>query len=365
MSRVVVGLSGGVDSATAAYLLQKEGYDVIGMTMQICRDARTPWELDEIAQAKSVADSLGIPQVLEDFRGAFARDVEDHFAAEYFAGRTPNPCIICNRMIKWRALIRCADENKARHIATGHYARVVRLPNGRYAVARSAGGKKDQSYVLFMLTQEMLSRTLFPAGEHEKPDIRRIAGDAALPAADTPDSQDICFVSGHDYAGYLAERAPERMPGEGDYISASDGRIIGRHRGYLHYTIGQTRRLGVAVGHPLYVSEIRPGTNEVILSDEDVYSSVLSCSGLNFMGLSPAELPVGASFRATGKIRYAHAGAPCTVTRTGEDELSAVFDEPVRAVTPGQAAVFYDEGGAILAGGWISANQQSRMRMTQ
>ena len=353
MSRVIVGLSGGVDSATAAFLLKKEGYDVIGMTMQICADAQTPWELEEIEAAGRVASHLGIPQVLEDFRAPFSHHVEDHFAAEYHAGRTPNPCIICNRMIKWKALLKCADENGAEFVATGHYARIKKLANGRYAAAVSAAGKKDQSYVLFMLSQEMLSRTLLPAGELEKPEIRRIAEDAGIPAAHTPDSQDICFVSGHDYAGYLAGRPGETMPGEGLYLSAEDGRVLGKHRGYLHYTIGQSRKLGIAVGHPLYVSEIRPDTNEVILSDKDVYTSALTCGSLNFMGLSSDELPVGASVRATGKIRYAHAGAPCTVTRTGEDELRAEFDEPVRAVTPGQAAVFYDSEGNILAGGWI------------
>ncbi len=355
MSRVVVGLSGGVDSATAAYLLKKEGHDVIGMTMQICADAQTPWELEETAAAGRVAEHLGIPLVLEDFRTPFSRDVEERFAAEYHAGRTPNPCIICNRMIKWKALLKCAEENGAEYVATGHYARVRRLANGRYAAAVSAAGKKDQSYVLFMLTQEMLSRTLLPAGELEKPEIRRIAEEAGIPAAHTPDSQDICFVSGHDYAGYLAGRPDAKMPGEGSYLSAEDGRVLGKHRGYLHYTIGQTRRLGIAVGHPLYVSEIRPDTNEVILSDKDVYSSSLTCGGLNFMGLSEEEFAVGASVRARGKIRYSHAGAPCTVTRTKEDELYAVFDEPVRAVTPGQAAVFYDSEGAILMGGWISS----------
>ena len=353
MPRVVVGLSGGVDSAVAAYLLKKEGYEVIGMTMQICVDPTTPWEIEETAAAKSVADHLGIPFVLQDCRSSFRREVEDYFVREYFDGRTPNPCIMCNREIKWKALLACADQNGAEHVATGHYARLKKLPNGRIAVTHSESTAKDQSYVLFLLGQEALKRTIFPVGEYEKPEIRRIAEEAGIPAAHTPDSQDVCFVSGNDYAAYLRSRAPERMPGEGDYLSAGDGRILGKHSGYVHYTIGQRKGLGIAEGHPLYVSGIRPASNEVVLSDEDVYGRTLCVDGVNFMGLSPEELPIGEKVMCTGKIRYAHRGTVCTITRTGEDSLRAVFDEPVRAITPGQAAVFYDAQGAVLCGGFI------------
>ncbi|MBQ3791236.1 MAG: tRNA 2-thiouridine(34) synthase MnmA [Lachnospiraceae bacterium] len=353
MDRVVVGLSGGVDSAVAAYLLKKKGYDVIGMTMQICVDPATPWEIEETAAAKHVADHLGIPLLLEDFRSSFRREVEDHFVAEYLRGRTPNPCILCNREIKWKALLHCAEENGAAYVATGHYARVRRCANGRYAAALSGSAAKDQSYVLFLLSQEALARTIFPVGEYEKPEIRRIAEEAGIPAAHTPDSQDICFVSANDYAAYLASRVPERMPGEGNYLSASDGSVVGKHRGYVHYTVGQRKGLGIAAGHPLYVSEIRPESNEVVVSDEDVYGETLLVDGVNEMGLSPDELPEGESLACIGKVRYAHRGTPCRITRNGRDSLRVVFDEPVRAITPGQAAVFYDAQGTVLCGGWI------------
>lgn len=353
MPRVIVGLSGGVDSAVAAYLLKKEGYDVIGMTMQICVDPTTPWEIEETAAAKRVADHLGIPLVLEDFRSSFRREVEDYFVREYLDGRTPNPCILCNREIKWKALLHCAGENGAGYVATGHYSRVKRLSNGRYTVSRSASDAKDQTYVLFLLSQEVLARTLFPVGEYEKPEIRRIAEEAGIPAAHTPDSQDVCFVSGNDYAAYLESRVPERMPGAGSYLSAADGSFLGMHQGYVHYTIGQRKGLGVAAGHPLYVSGIRPETNEVILSDTDIYGGSLSVTGVNFMGLSPEELSVGKRLSCIGKVRYAHRGTGCTITRTDADVIRADFDEPVRAITPGQAAVFYDSEGHVLCGGFI------------
>ncbi len=352
MARVVVGLSGGVDSSAAAWLLKQRGYEVIGMTARVCIDRDAVWEKEEIEAAARLADHLGIRHMITDCRETFDRAVAEPFVTEYLAGRTPNPCIVCNREIKWKALLQCADEIGAEHVATGHYARIRRLPGGRFAAACSATVKKDQSYVLYRLTQEALSRTLLPVGDYEKPEIRRIAEQAGLPAAHTPDSQDICFVSGNDYAAFLNKRVPERMPGEGDYLSAADGRVLGRHRGYVHYTIGQRKGLGVAAGHPLYVSAIRPERNEVFLSDEDVYGDALDCHDLNFMGIADDELPVGASRPAVGKVRYAHTGTPCVITRTGRDTLHAAFSEPVRAITPGQAAVFYEDG-AILCGGTI------------
>ncbi|MCR4764517.1 MAG: tRNA 2-thiouridine(34) synthase MnmA [Lachnospiraceae bacterium] len=354
MSHVVVGLSGGVDSSTAAWLLKQKGYEVTGMTARVCIDPQAGWEEEEIAAARRVAEFLGIPHLIRDFREDFDREVATRFTEEYLSGRTPNPCIICNREIKWRALLACADEIGAEFVATGHYARIRQLENGRFAAAASATTQKDQTYVLFGLPQEAIARTLMPVGDYTKTEIRRIAEDAGIPSAHTPDSQDICFVSGNDYAAFLDRRVPERMPGEGDYLSADDGRKLGRHRGYVHYTIGQRKGLGIAAGHPLYVSAIRPETNEVVLSDTDVYGSELDCEDLRFMGIASDDLPVGVSRPAVGKVRYAHAGTPCVISRTEENRLHAVFSEPVRAITPGQAAVFYDQDGFILCGGWIS-----------
>lgn len=347
-------MSGGVDSSVAALLLKEEGYEVMGVTMELWREESR----EELAQqggccglsaaedARRVAQTLGIPHYVLNFRAAFREKVVDYFTAEYLRGRTPNPCIACNRHLKWEALLRRSAELGADYIATGHYAQVGRLANGRWAI--QAAGAKDQSYVLYPLTQEQLSRTLLPLGAYTKEQVRDLAARAGLPVAHKPDSQDLCFVPDGDYAAFLAREAPDRVPGPGNFVNAQ-GEVLGRHKGIVHYTVGQGRGLGIALGRHVYVTQIRPDTNEVVLGEDDeVYAQALDCDGVNFMGLPDLAQPR----RLLAKVRYAHPGAWCTAVQTGPDAVHAVFETPVRGVAPGQAVVFYD-GGAVAAGGTI------------
>ena len=353
--KVVVGMSGGVDSSVAAYLLKQQGYDVIGVTMQIWQDEDqfTQAEsggccgLSAVDDARRVADRLEIPYYVMNFKREFKKNVMDYFTAEYLKGRTPNPCIACNRYVKWESLLQRSLEIGADYIATGHYARVEQLSNGRYAIRNSVTAAKDQTYALFNLTQKQLSHTLMPVGDYTKDEIRAIAEDIGLMVAHKKDSQEICFIPDNDYAGFIDRECGEMVPPPGSFVSV-DGEIFGRHKGITPYTIGQRKGLGLAFGYPVFVTEIRPETNEVVLgSDKDVYTNRLYANQLNFMALSDIEEPV----RLKAKIRYSHAGSCCTVRRTGADEICCEFEEPVRAVTPGQAVVLYD--GDYVAGGGV------------
>ena len=350
---VVVGMSGGVDSSAAALLLKEQGYRVIGVTMQIWQE-EDPEEvsgnggccgLSAVDDARRVCETIGIPHYVMNFRKDFRENVIDYFVREYRCGRTPNPCIACNRYVKWEALLKRSMEIGADYIATGHYAKIVRLANGRMTIQRM--GRKDQSYALYNLTQEQLSRTLFPVGGLEKEEVRLLAEKAGLPVAHKPDSQEICFVPDQDYAGFIRKyTGKEDIPG--NYIDIS-GKVLGKHRGITHYTIGQRKRLGLSMGHPVFVTKIDPEKNEIVIGEnEDLMSREVAAGNVNWMAEEGITEPV----RVTGKIRYNHAGSPATLFPEESGVIRCLFDEPQRAATPGQAAVFYRDG-SIICGGTI------------
>ncbi|WP_432628471.1 tRNA 2-thiouridine(34) synthase MnmA [Brotaphodocola sp.] len=355
--KVVVGMSGGVDSSVAAWLLKQQGYDVVGVTMQIWQDEDSGvvqenggcCGLSAVEDARRVAWEIGIPYYVMNFREEFKEHVMDYFIAEYLRGHTPNPCIACNRYVKWESLLHRSLAIGADYIATGHYARVEKLANGRYALKKSATAAKDQTYALYNLTQDQLARTLMPVGDYTKDEIRRIADEAGLPVAHKADSQEICFIPDHDYAKFIEENATENVPGPGNFVD-KNGIVLGRHEGITHYTVGQRKGLNLALGRPVFVTEIRPETNEVVIGDgTDVFTDHLVCDRINWMSVDGLH---GEEREIVAKIRYSHKGAPCVIRQIDEDRVECRFLEPVRAVTPGQAVVFYD-GDYVMGGGTI------------
>ncbi len=354
--KVVVGMSGGVDSSVAAWLLKEQGYDVIGVTMQIWQDEDTEVQeaeggccgLSAVDDARRVAMDLGIPYYVMNFKEEFRKNVMDYFVGEYAEGRTPNPCIACNRYVKWESLLRRSMAIGADYIATGHYAQIDRLSGGRYSLKTSVTASKDQTYALYNLTQDQLSHTLMPVGSYHKEEIRDMAERLGLPVAHKPDSQEICFIPDHDYASFIEEYTGRELP-PGNFVDL-DGNVLGRHRGITHYTVGQRKGLNLSMGRPVFVVEIRPDTNEVVIGDNnDVFTNVLRCDKLNWMAVDGLH---GKSMEVTAKIRYSHKGSPCTIREIGEGMVECRFYEPVRAVTPGQAVVFYD-GDYVAGGGTI------------
>lgn len=301
-----------------------------------------------VDDAGRVARFLDIPYYVMNFKQDFKEKVMDYFVEEYLCGRTPNPCIACNRYVKWESLLKRSMDIGADYIATGHYARVEKLENGRYAICNSVTAAKDQTYALYNLTQFQLAHTLMPVGAYEKDEIRHIAQQIGLPVAHKPDSQEICFIPDNDYAGFIDREAKDRVPEPGNFVSLK-GEILGQHKGITHYTIGQRKGLNLAMGHPVFVTKINPETDEVIIGEnEDVFSKELICNHINYMAMEDLPEPR----RVIAKIRYAHKGAPCLIEKVGEDRIKCTFDEPVRAVTPGQAVVFYEKN-YILGGGTI------------
>ncbi len=345
--KVVIGMSGGVDSSVAAYLLKEQGYDVIGVTMKTWSGEGQAGQQQTLKDAKCVADVLKIPHYVADFHDQFESEVIADFLEEYQKGRTPNPCVVCNRKIKWNALMQWGKKLGAEYVATGHYAKIVKLPNGRYAVKRAETAKKDQTYALCALTQEQLAHTMMPIGMYEKEEIREIAKKAGIPVADKPDSMEICFIPDDDYAGFIEQRT-NMAAVPGNFVTA-DGKILGQHRGIIHYTVGQRKGLNLSMGKPVFVTKIRPETNEVMIGEnDDVFAKGLICDRVNFMGMEELK----EERILTAKIRYHHPGAACTVKMMEDGTMQCSFFEPQRAITPGQSVVLY-EGDIVMGSGRI------------
>lgn len=354
MERVVIGMSGGVDSSVAAAVLKEQGYDVVGVTMRLwdgeetggCFSEGTCCSLSAVEDARRVAHRLDIDYHVLDFRKEFSEFVIDYFVEEYLNGRTPNPCIACNRFLKFDALLKKAEILGAGKIATGHYARVERDRTGRYLLKRAASAAKDQTYALYSLTQEQLSRVLMPLGAFpDKEAVRKKAEGMNLPTASKPDSMEICFVPDQDYAAFIQRRIGY-LPPEGDFVDLS-GNVLGRHQGIVRYTIGQRKGLGIAFGKPMFVVRIDPVKNQVVLGEKGTeFADSLLAADWNFIPFDTLDKPM----RVEAKVRYSARPAPAEIEMEG-DALRVRFSQPQWAVTPGQAVVFYAPGGGLVVGG--------------
>ena len=364
---IAVAMSGGVDSSAVAAMLRAEGHNLIGLTMQLWNQRRLAGRegmpeqvtgrccsLDDVYDARRVAETIGIPYYVVNHEDRFERDVVRPFVEEYLSGRTPIPCSLCNNHLKFDQLLTVAQQIGADAVATGHYAQVeFDDSQSRWLLKRPIDRAKDQTYFLFGLTQEQLSRTLFPLGGMTKPEVRELARKYGLALAEKPDSQEICFVPGGDYKkfidAYLAEQG-DSLPDTSGELVTTDGRVIGEHTGIHNFTVGQRKGLGVATGSPLYVLQIKGDKRQVIVGEqESLYSRTLVTKRSNLISVNELPEPM----RVSVKIRHRHEAAAATIEMTGADEIVVTFDQPQRAVTPGQAAVFYD-GDIVVGGGWIS-----------
>ena len=364
---IAVAMSGGVDSSTVAAMLRAEGYNVVGLTMQLWNQRRLAGHegmpeqvqgrccsIDDVYDARRVAQDLGIPYYVVNHEDRFENDVVRPFVQEYLSGRTPIPCSLCNNHLKFDQLLVTARQIGADLLATGHYARCEFDPQrNRWLLKRAADPAKDQTYFLFGLTQEQLSRTRFPLGHMTKPQVREIARSHELALAEKPDSQEICFVPGGDYKrfidAYLAEQG-ESLPDTSGELVTTDGKVLGRHEGIHNFTVGQRKGLGVATGSPLYVIQINGEKGQVTVGDgEQLMARSLLAHKLNWIAFDELREPV----RVHAKIRHRHEPAPAVIENAANGEVRVTFDEPQRAITPGQAVVFYD-GDIVVGGGWIA-----------
>ena len=353
VQKIVVGMSGGVDSAVAAFLLKKDGYSVSGATLQLHDESLNLDLLNSCCSAKEVEDAIKIAKHLEishtvlNFKESFSKNVIDDFIRTYLEGGTPNPCVACNRYVKFERLLTYANELGVDRIATGHYARIQKDSSGRYLLLKGADANKDQSYVLYALSQEQLSRTVFPLGNHTKSEVREIATECGFINAEKKDSQDICFVPDGDYAAFIEREIGKKYP-TGDFIDL-EGRLLGRHSGMIRYTIGQRKGLGIALGKPAFVVAKDAENNTVTLGDnEDLFRNELTARRINLIACDRIEAPT----RVTAKVRYKQAEQPATVVQTGENSITVTFDEPQRAIAKGQSVVLYD-GDVVIGGGII------------
>ena len=361
-------MSGGVDSSAAAAILKEQGHELIGFTMQLWDQRRginvdengdplpsRCCSLDDVYDARRVAEELGFPFYVLNLERDFERDVVQPFVTSYLNGETPIPCVACNSRLKFASLDRLALSLGCEKVATGHYARVeFDAASNRYRLLRGLNEQKDQSYFLWELTQAQLSRALFPLGEMSKPEAREAARQHGLKGvAEKKESQEICFVPDGNYAGFIdryleAEDESDRLPGAGEIVDTA-GRVVGQHEGIHRYTIGQRRGIGIAQQRPLYVISINADTNRVVVgSDEELLSNEFTAAGVNWISLDNPSTPV----RAEVRVRYRHTAAPATITPLPDARAHVVFDEPQRAITPGQATVFY-RGEEVVGGGWI------------
>ena len=364
---IAVAMSGGVDSSTVAAMLRAEGHNVVGLTMQLWNQRRLAGHegmpeavqgrccsLDDVYDARRVAETIGIPYYVVNHEERFERDVVRPFVEQYLSGRTPIPCSLCNNHLKFDQLLIVAQQIGADALATGHYARVEFDDQlGRWLLKRPTDRSKDQTYFLFGLTQAQLSRTLFPLGGMMKPEVRQLAEQHGLALAQKPDSQEICFVPGGDYKkfldAYLAEQG-ESLPDTAGELVTADGEVVGEHGGIHNFTVGQRKGLGVATGSPLYVIQIKGDARQVVVGNqEELYSRTLRVHRTNLISVEALREPM----RVTVKIRHRHEGAAALIEKSGDDEILVSFDQPQRAVTPGQAAVFYADD-VVVGGGWIA-----------
>lgn len=355
--RVIIGMSGGVDSSVAAYLLKEQGYEVIGVTMKLRNNedfeedsgSDSCCSLSSVEDARRVCDNLGIPFYVMNFTEIFEQKVVNYFIDEYFKGRTPNPCIACNKYVKFDALLKKAAALEAKYVATGHYARILYDKNlDRYLIKKSATAAKDQTYVLYNLVQSQLEHILMPLGDYKKEETRRIAAKLNMGVADKPDSQEICFVEDNDYGKFLEQKRGKDIK-SGQFVDTK-GNVLGKHKGIVHYTVGQRKGLGIALGKPMFVVDIIPEKNQIVLGEEnEVFKKELTAINMNFLPFDKLQNPM----RVKAKIRYSAKESEAWVIPIGENRTKLIFDEAQRAITPGQAVVLYQDdyligGGVIL-----------------